>query len=108
LEATGRNCKTFWIDPTIYDYKLYKNFLGLDNIVGNYKGIDLIDHINHDKLNNCVENLRITNGNGNQQNRKNTKGYTFNKQLNKYFVSTYLTRKYRYEWRFLILSAFSK
>jgi len=47
-------------------------FLGLDNIIGNKKGIDVIDHIDHDKLNNCVENLRITNGIRNQHNRKNT------------------------------------
>jgi len=59
-------------------------FLGLQNIVGTNKGIDLIDHIDGDKLNNSVENLRITNGNGNQHNRKNTKGYYFNKQKNKY------------------------
>jgi len=59
-------------------------FLGLDNIIGNKKGIDVIDHIDGDKLNNSVENLRITNGNGNQQNRKNVKGYYFNKKLNKY------------------------
>jgi len=59
-------------------------FLGLDNIIGNNKGIDLIDHIDHNRLNNSVENLRITNNSGNQQNNKNTKGYTFIKRINKY------------------------
>jgi len=59
-------------------------FLGLQNIVGTNKGIDLIDHIDGDKLNNSVENLRITNQSGNQRNRKNTKGYYFNKKMNKY------------------------
>jgi len=68
-------------------------FLGLDNIIGNKKGIDLIDHINHDKLNNSVENLRITNGTGNQQNKKNTKGYTFIKKMNKYRAQINVNRK---------------
>jgi hypothetical protein len=44
-------------------------FTNQNDIVGNQNGIDLIDHINHDKLNNSVENLRITNQSGNQQNK---------------------------------------
>ena len=68
-------------------------FLELQNIVGTNKGIDLIDHIDGDKLNNSVENLRITNGNGNQHNRKNTKGYTFRKRINKYEASIEVNRK---------------
>ena len=69
-------------------------FLGLQNIVGNQNGIDLIDHIDGDKLNNSVENLRITNQSGNQRNRKNTKGYTFNKKMNKYRAQIKVNGKY--------------
>jgi len=59
-------------------------FLGLDNIVGNQEKTNVIDHIDHNRINNCVENLRITTQYGNQQNRKNVKGYCFNKKINKY------------------------
>ena len=71
-------------------------FLGLDDIVGNHKGIDLIDHIDGDKLNNCVDNLRITNQSVNCQNRKNVKGYTFIKKANKYQAYIMVNGKNQY------------
>ena len=43
-----------------------------------------IDHINHVKIDNRVENLRIVTCQQNQFNQSNTKGYTFNKDCNKY------------------------
>lgn len=68
-------------NKSIYRHRLIAFcFLGLDNIVGStQKGADVIDHKNHNKLNNCVENLRITNASGNHYNRSNVKGYCFQK-----------------------------
>ena len=55
-----------------------------------------VDHIDHNKLNNSVNNLRVVNNQQNQFNRIG-KGYFFNKKRNKYIaqigingVSTYL------------------
>ena len=66
-------------------------FLGIANIVGKSGG-DCIDHINGDKLNNAVSNLReVTN----QQNRQNTnsKCYSFKKQCKKFEVRIYIDGK---------------
>ena len=57
-------------------------FIGLENIIGNHIGVDLIDHIDRNPLNNAVENLRITNCSGNNQNRSSVKGYI--KKCDKY------------------------
>jgi hypothetical protein len=63
-------------------------FLGLD--------IDnptiFIDHINHDKINNCVDNLRLV---SNQQNQFNTnaKGYSWHKSSQKYRAKIRLNGK---------------
>jgi hypothetical protein len=59
-------------------------FLGLENINEVKSGADVIDHIDGDKLNNAVNNLRITNQTGNGQNRKDVKGYCFDKRYKKY------------------------
>jgi hypothetical protein len=68
-------------------------FLGLENIIGNKNGVDLIDHMDHNKLNNAVANLRITNQSGNNQNRPNAKGYTFNKEHKKYHAQIMINNK---------------
>jgi hypothetical protein len=71
-------------------------FLALENIMGNRNGVDLIDHIDGDKLNNDVSNLRITNNSGNQHNRKDTKGYYFVKSSQKYKANIMINNKQIY------------
>ena len=68
-------------------------FLGLENIREIKSGDDVIDHINGNPLTNCVSNLRITNQNGNQQNRKTAKGYNFNKASGKYEAQIMINNK---------------
>ncbi len=55
-------------------------YLGLD--IDNQK--ILIDHINHQRADNRVENLRIVNNQQNQWNRKDPKGYSYHKSKQKY------------------------
>jgi len=63
-------------------------YLGLD--INNQKL--MVDHINRNTLNNCVENLRIV---SNQQNLFNTnaKGYYWNKQSQKYVAQIKVNNK---------------
>ncbi len=72
------------------DYKKIKRhrllafcFLGLEDIVGD-RHTNSIDHIDENKINNAVSNLRIVSNGENQQNKKKVKGYTYHKRLNKY------------------------
>ena len=44
----------------------------------------LIDHINHNTLDNRKENLRIVTNKINQHNQKSSKGYSWNKQVKKW------------------------
>ena len=67
-------------------------FLGLKNLVGDYRGVDVIDHINRNRLDNRVENLRITTNQGNQHNRT-AKGYTWCKSNKKWNAQIRLNGK---------------
>ena len=64
-----------------------------------FKNLDLsntkiqVDHINHDKLNNNIENLRVVSNQQNNFNRSNVKGYYFNKQLKKYKAQIKINQK---------------
>lgn len=51
-----------------------------------YSNVDFkeIDHINNNRSDNCISNLRSVNSQQNNFNRKNTKGYTWNKRAKKY------------------------
>ena len=52
-----------------------------------------IDHINGDRLNNNVDNLRIVNHQENMWNRKETKGYHYHKASNKFKAQINLNDK---------------
>ena len=55
-----------------------------------------IDHIDNDKSNNNIENLRIVNNSENQQNIHSTKGYTWIKRDNKYRAQIKVNKKQHY------------
>ena len=67
-------------------------FLGLD--IDNL--LLQIDHENGDRLNNNVSNLRIVNHQGNCLNKTTAKGYSWNKQLQKYTSQIKLNNKSMY------------
>jgi len=54
-----------------------------------------IDHIDLNKANNVIENLRIANASENQQNRNDVKGYYYNKG-SKYWRSYITINRYRH------------
>ncbi len=98
VENTGNNIKGYNLikinEKTIRRHRLIAYcFLGLDDIVGRLDKTNVIDHIDGNKLNNCVSNLRITNSSGNGQNRPNTKGYTFHKRDKKYQAEIKINKK---------------
>jgi len=66
-------------------------YLGLD--IDNPKLV--VDHINHDKLNNCVDNLRFGSQQLNQFNRT-AKGYYYNKPTKKYQAQIRVNEKVIY------------
>jgi hypothetical protein len=53
----------------------------------------LIDHIDGNKLNNNIDNLRVVNNAENQWNTLKRKGYCFNKKLNKFESQIYVNKK---------------
>ena len=55
-----------------------------------------IDHIDNDKSNNNIENLRVVNHSENQQNIHSTKGYTWIKRDNKYRAQIKVNKKHHY------------
>jgi hypothetical protein len=91
----------YWIElnynPDKYGYcsvKINKKMYRKHRIIGMvYLGLDitnlktLIDHIDHNKLNNHVSNLRVVTNQQNSFNRSNVKGYSWDKQKNKYKAS---------------------
>jgi len=57
---------------------------------------NIIDHIDNNKENNSIENLRVVNQSQNCQNRNGVKGYTWVKRRNKYQVQ--ITINYKSHW----------
>ena len=68
-------------------------FLELENIVGASGADDCIDHINGNKLDNRVANLKITTHQGNQHNQTRAKGCYWDKHANKWKAQIYLNYK---------------
>jgi len=64
--------------------------LNIDN------GEIFIDHIDHDTLNNNVENLRLVSNQQNQFNRSNVKGYYYSKRYKKYVGEIRVNRKKKF------------
>lgn len=56
----------------------------------------LIDHINGDKLDNSFDNLRVVSNQGNQFNRHNVRGYTWNKQTGKWKSQIQISKKNKF------------
>jgi len=57
---------------------------------------NLIDHIDNCRSNNNIENLRVVNNSQNNQNKPLTKGYTWNKNNQKYQAQIKINNKYIY------------
>jgi hypothetical protein len=56
--------------------------------------VDCLDHINGDKSDNRISNLRSIKEQENHFNIKDVKGYTYNKKRNKYFARIKVNREY--------------
>lgn len=56
----------------------------------------MIDHINGDTLNNSFDNLRVVTNQGNQFNRHNVRGYTWNKQRGKWKSQIQCSKKNKF------------
>lgn len=80
----NKNTKSFYAQRNIRILKkticiiMHRLIMGL-----NPKERPVVDHINHDTLNNTRNNLRVTTPSGNQQNRLN-RGYAFHKKSQKF------------------------
>ena len=64
-------------------------FLGLFPLLGEMGHGQCVDHLDGDRLNDCVENLCITTAQGNQQNTR-AKGYTFDKASGKWLAQIWV------------------
>jgi hypothetical protein len=90
-----KTTKSYYIRIRI-NYKLY---LAHRIVAWVYLGLDIknkklqIDHNNHDTEDNSVENLKVCTDSQNMQNGKNTKGYWWNKEKQKYQVEIQKNKK---------------
>lgn len=57
---------------------------------------EFIDHINGDKGDNRLTNLRVVSNAENLQNMKNSKGYTYHRKLNKWMAQIVVNKEYKY------------
>jgi hypothetical protein len=98
---------------SLYHERVSKDYSVHRIVAYAYLGLDIenpdikIDHINHNKKDNCVENLRLCT---NQQNQFNTnaRGYTWIKQRKKWCAQIRLNGKLIYIGRFKLEEDASK
>ena len=80
--GTSINQKTFSIKQHQFIYYLATG-----------KVVELIDHINGIRTDNRIENLREVTQEGNNRNRKNVKGYSWNKKCEKWIANIHINNK---------------
>ena len=66
------------------------------DITDNGKKNNLIDHIDHNKSNNHISNLRVATKSQNNWNMSNVKGYYWNKERSKYQAFIHYDNKIKY------------
>ena len=82
-----------WKDGKVHR-RLIHRLLALQ-FIDNPDNLEMVDHIDRNKLNNSLQNLRWVTISQNNRNR-NQKGYCFDKRSNKYKAQYRLNKKYYY------------
>lgn len=77
-----------------YGYVVTSRGLRMHRLIMNAPEGFVVDHINHDKMNNCEYNLRICTNAENTRNRKAQGGIRYRKDKRKY--EAYLSRDYKH------------
>ena len=94
--TTGINNKSYYFHRVVY--KSHN-----PNWDMTYTPDNQIDHIDCNKLNNNINNLRVVNNRENKLNTdgvRNAKGYCFDKSRNKYVAYIYINNKHKHLGRF--------
>ena len=82
------------IEECYYTHRVIYKFNNPDWDIHDSSNNNQVDHIDNNKGNNNIENLRIVNSSQNNQNKLSTKGYSWNKNSNKYQAYIKLNKKY--------------
>ena len=97
VDSKGYNCFTLWNNNIQKVYRTHRIIYKLNNpdwdMTYTRYNQNEIDHIDNDRTNNNIENLRILNRSENNQNKLSTKGYTWCKRLNKYKAQIKINKK---------------
>lgn len=90
---SGYNCIKMYDKKSAKRHRIIKAAYTPEFDIKNPKHV--VDHINHDKIDNSLNNLRVVTQQGNQWNRRG-KGYSFNKKSGKYQVNITINNKVTY------------
>ena len=90
-----KNLQNYYIIGLVHDNKQYniKSHQFIWYWV-NKEIVEVIDHINRNRMDNRVVNLRSINKSQNSHNRSNDKGFSFHKRENKYRARIIVNHKY--------------